>query len=438
MVRNWQSGTNSRVPLLPGTPLLGSLPTFRKNAFAVLKEADALGDVVRINLFHTPIYFVKHPDALPPLFDTQDLWLRGEGLQPMLGRNVLTTNGTEWQSSRELAQPSFHPSMTDLASEDFVQRAMSYLEEWRKFTKSDEPTDLACEVVRLFAKCATPAFGLDLLPEHVEAFPDVVLRLQRWAFANLAGGKGRSRQVRKDMAMLDEIIANSLALPAPDDKPPSYLERIRQDHSIDRDRLRDHMMLVLIASADNPPNAWAYVIWTLADNLRWEEAVRAEIQEVLGDEPPTVEALEKLPLLARVVDEVLRLYPPVWMLARNSQRDAVLMEHSIPAGTLALAGTYFIHRHPEFWEQPEVFDPDRFLPERVATRHRLAYLPFGAGPRRCIGSRLALQQIRLLLVLFLQRFRATRASSDPLPLQGLFALRSLSGIPCRLEEIAPQ
>lgn len=437
MYRSWRNDeVNNTTPVLPGSKVLGHLPIFRRDAFVVLREAAKLGDIARFDLLHTPVYFVKHPDAVGPMLDTQELWLRGEGLQPLLGRNVLTMNGEEWQASRTFAQPSFHPRMTDRAALDFAQRAELYLDKWHSWARSNTVVDLARESVCLFAHCATPAFGFRFLPEEIQAFPDAILRLQQWAFAALAGGKKRSRQVQKDMAMLDRVIERSLNQPAREGQPPNYLDRLRQDHSISRDALRDHLMLVLIASSDNPPNTFAFVLKALIDNRDWEEAAREEVEQVLHGQSPTVESLESLPLLSRIVDEALRLYPPVWMLARHSLRDVHLLEHSIPEGTMALIGTYFIHRHPEFWEEPERFNPDRFLPDQAKDRHRYAYLPFGAGPRRCIGSRIALQEIQLLLVLFLQRFRALPTHTGPLPLSGIFALRSTIGVPCRLQELS--
>ena len=439
LYRKWRQGEpTEQLPVLPGVPVIGHLTAFRKNAFAVLEKANTLGDVSRIDLLHTPVYFVKHPDLLSPLLDTQDLWLRGEGLQPMLGRNVLTTNGEEWRQSRTMAQPSFHPKAVERLAQDFTERASNTLLGWKHFVSREKPVDLAREAVALFANCAPPAFGLHLLPGESKAFPETIWRLQQWAFADLAGGKGRSRQVDKDMGMLDEIIRRSLTKPAPSGQWPTYLERIRQDHAIPRERLRDHLMLMLIASSDNPPNTFAFVIWLLMNHPEWEEKVRAEIKEVIGNETPTVESLEALPISSRVVQESLRLYPPVWMLARNSVQETELSGHRIPAGTLALIGTYFVHRHPAFWTSPERFNPDRFLPEQEEKRHRLAYLPFGAGPRHCIGSRLALLEIRLFLVLFLQRFRARATFFGQLPLQGLFALRSTIGVPCKLEETKPE
>lgn len=262
--------------------------------------------------------------------------------------------------------------------------------------------------------------------------PDALLRLQMWAFARLAGGNPETRAVRADMALLDGIIERSLDTPAPAGAPPSYLERLRQDRDVPRERLRDHLMLVLIASSDNPPNGLAFVLWALAGAPDWQEAARAEVDGVLGGAHPTPADLDRLPLLERIVDEGLRLFPPVWMLARNAVRDTELGGHPVPAGALALPAPWFVHRHPNHWQDPERFDPDRFLPARAAGRHRLAYLPFGAGPRRCIGTRLALQQMRLTLAMLLQRFTFARGG-EALRLRGNFALRAIGGVPMRLQ-----
>lgn len=432
LYRAWRHDRHSPdVPVLGGTPVLGQLAAFRSDAYAVLRRAAELGDIVRFNVLHQPVYFVGRPEALPPLFDSQDVWLRGEGLQPLLGRNVLTTNGEEWRRGRSLAQPTFHPRMVARLTDAFASAAREEVPTWDRF--GDQPFDAAAEAVRLFARAASPTFGLRFEDDELADYPDALLRLQSWGFMALAGGSPRSAQVKADFALLDRILARALAAPPQTRGPPTYLERIRQDHSIPRDRLADHLRLVLIASTDNPPNTVAFALWQLARNPAWEEALRAELDAVLAGEAPDAASLEHLPLLGRVVDETLRICPSVYMLARTAQVDTDLGGHPVGAGTLALAGTWLAHRHPSAWTEPDRFDPDRFLPERSAGRHRFAYLPFGSGPRRCIGSLLARQQMCVALALILQRFTVSAALDGDLPLRGLFALRSTAGVPCRLE-----
>lgn len=425
------------VPVMPAIGRLGSASTlaaFRANALAALRGADALGDLVRVDLLYKSTIFVKHPDAVAPMFDTQDVWLRGEGLAPLLGRNVLTTNGAEWEANRRRAQPSFHPRMIERMADGFVAEAAPLVDAWARFA-GGAPMDLGAESARLFAQVATRDFGLELRPDEARRFPEIIVRLQRWGFAALAGGNVRTPQVAEDTAFLDAIIARALAAPAPPDRPPSFLERIRQDHEVDRAALAGHLRLMLIAPADNPPNGFAFAVWALARHREVEEAVRREIRATVGDEAPTFEAVERMPLLDRALREALRVYPVVWLIARNARVDTELLGHRIPAGTVAWIPPYYLHRHPAAWEQPDAFRPDRFLPEAIERRHRHAYLPFGAGPRTCIGARLAMLQMRQMMVLFLQRFRAHLAHEGPLPLVGNFAMRSAIGLPVRLERL---
>lgn len=423
------------IPSLPGIPGLAAAANFvrfRDNALDVLQRADAIGDIVRVDLLHKATCFVKHPDAIATMFDSQDVWQRGEGLVPLIGRNMLTTNGAEWSTSRQLAQPSFHPKMTERAADAFARAAAAELDEvWSALAASGAEVDLAQQTVRLFARHATRAFGLDVRPDEAQRFPEVMLRLQRWAFCVVAGGQLRTPQVDADMGVLEGIIERALATESPPGEPPSYLERIRQDMAVDRASLVAQLMLTLIAPADNPPNAAAFALWVLATHPSHEGALRREIGAVLGGAIPTADALERMPLLDRVMQETLRLYPVVWMLLRFPRIDTELLGRRIPAGTPVWGAPYFVHRHPRYWDEPTVFRPDRFLPDAVAKRHRHAYFPFGAGPRMCIGSRLATREARMMVAMFLQRFRFVPRDTS-LQLEGLFGLRAKGGLPGRI------
>lgn len=425
-------GLDPDLPRLPGSPV-SNLRRFRANAWALLGSAAGQGAVVRADLLYKSTLIVQHPDAFATMFEQPDLWLRGEGLVPLIGRNTLTTNGEAWAFNRRAIQPSFHPRMTERAADEFSERAEELVDGWAEHAAADARVDIADLAVRLFARLGPRAFGVDVTDDEADRLPETLLRLQRWAFRVLAGGARRTAEATADMALLDGIVARTLQTPAPAGQPPTLVERLRQDHAIDRDTVRDHVMLLLIAPSDNPPNAFAFAVWMLSRHLEHQAAARAEVIAVLGSGPITAEAVSHLPVLDRVVQESLRLLPPVWWLARHAQDDTTLGGFRIPAGTLAFTSIWQVHRHPAFWEQPAVFHPDRFLPAAVEARHRFAWLPFGVGPRTCIGTRFANAEIRILLAHFLRRFRALPIGPDQLPLHGAFALRSEIGVPVRLE-----
>lgn len=405
---------------------------FRTNALALMKRVAAGGDVVRVDLLYKPTVLVQHPDDVAAIFEQPDLWQRGEGLVPLIGHNTLTTNGDAWLFNRQAIQPSFHGRQVGKAADAFAALAEPVVEGWGRHARSPEPVDLSRLAVGLFARHATTAFGFQVTDDEAERLPEVLLRLQRWAFKVVAGGAPRTAQARDDFAVLDGIVARALAATAPPGAPPSMVERLRQDHAVDRERLRDHLLLALVAPSDNPPNGFAFAVWLLSRNLEHQDAARAEVDRVLGDGLPTAEALDHLPLLERTVQEAMRLLPPVWFLARTAQADTTIRHHRVPAGTMVFPSAWFIHRHPSAWDAPEQFRPDRFLPAEVERRSRYAYLPFGSGPRMCIGSRFATLEMRAVLALFLRRFRALPAGPAELPLEGTFALRSTVGVPVQL------
>jgi cytochrome P450 len=136
-----------------------------------------------------------------------------------------------------------------------------------------------------------------------------------------------------------------------------------------------------------------------------ERRLHGEISDVLGDRVPVVADLPRLKYASMVVQEALRLYPPVWVIPRDAIEDDCIGGHRIPAGSTVMLSPYVTHRHPDFWENPEAFDPERFLPARSKDRPRHAYFPFGGGPRLCMGADMATMEVMLIMVMVVQRFR---------------------------------
>jgi cytochrome P450 len=147
---------------------------------------------------------------------------------------------------------------------------------------------------------------------------------------------------------------------------------------------------------------------------------------------PTYEDLSALIYTGAVVDETLRLYPPTWSILRDTAGDDVVGEYAIQSGSSVLVNIYLTHRLPEFWDQPDTFNPDRFLPENSAGRPRYAYLPFGGGPRQCIGAALAVMQLKLILVIYIQPNRKQWASVYPPPPNATHSLRPPRDVAVRL------
>jgi Cytochrome P450 len=154
--------------------------------------------------------------------------------------------------------------------------------------------------------------------------------------------------------------------------------------------VREQVLLFLLAGHETTATALTFTLHLLGHHPDAQQRVRDEVQQVLGGRAPTAEDAAQLTYTTRVIKEAMRLYPPAWSIARRTGHDLTIGGYQLPAASAVILSAWAIHRHPQHWDRPAIFDPDRFTPEREAARHRYAYLPLGAGPRACIGSSFAL------------------------------------------------
>jgi len=177
--------------------------------------------------------------------------------------------------------------------------------------------------------------------------------------------------------------------------------------------------------------SWAAMLLALAPEQ--QERLHEEASRVLGGRVPTAEDLPALAFTRRVCEESLRLYPPAWLIARQALVDESLGGVRIPRGSSVFLSPWVTHRDPRFWEHPEAFDPDRFLPERSAGRPKYAFFPFAGGPRLCIGAGFAMMEMQLALSMMATRFRFVAVDGTRAVPNGSLTLTPRDGLPLRLE-----
>jgi cytochrome P450 len=200
-------------------------------------------------------------------------------------------------------------------------------------------------------------------------------------------------------------------------------------------QLRDEVATLLTAGHETTTLVLAWVLYLISTRPEIVEQITAELA-FLNGRAPGYEDLSRLRYLRMVVEEAMRLYPPVWVLSRTAVSDDVIGEFHIPAGSEILIFPYVTHRHPCWWSQPESFCPERFLPQNAAGRRRGTYLPFGAGPRTCVGLNFAMTEILVVLALLLQRFRVQLAvSPEAITAEPSVTLRPNPGVPIRLHAV---
>ena len=199
-------------------------------------------------------------------------------------------------------------------------------------------------------------------------------------------------------------------------------------------QVRDEAMTIFLAGHETTANALTWTWYLLAKHPEIEARLHAELDTVLGGRPPTFEDYRRLPYTERVLTESMRLYPPAWIVGRTAMEDLEVIGYKIPAKSILLVSQYVNHRAPEYFPDPENFDPDRWLPEAEALRPKLSYFPFGAGPRQCAGEAFAWMEGVLVLATLAQHWRARLIADQPVELLPAITLRPKDGLHVTLEK----
>jgi cytochrome P450 len=199
--------------------------------------------------------------------------------------------------------------------------------------------------------------------------------------------------------------------------------------------LRDEVMSLLFAGHETSAVALSWTWYLLALHPAVERELHQELGQVLAGALPTSADLPRLRYTRMIVEESLRLFPPVWATSRIAKQESRLGPYVIPAGSHLLLSPYLTQRHPRFWQEPERFDPERFSPERASGRLRCAHFPFGAGPRACIGSPFAVQEMLTIIAAVAQRYRLRMVSGFPVEPEPSSSLRLRGGLPMVLERL---
>jgi cytochrome P450 len=196
--------------------------------------------------------------------------------------------------------------------------------------------------------------------------------------------------------------------------------------------LKDELITIFSAGHETSANALAWTLYLLAKHPDIAQKVKAEAEEVLQGRMPAFDDLRKLTYARQVIEEGMRLYPPAWGIGRYALEDDQWQDYHIEKGTVMACEIYGLHHHPDLWENPEVFDPERFSPEQVKARPSHHYLPFGAGPRMCIGNHFAMMEMQLLLPLLVRSFNFELLENQSIEMEPLITLRPKNGIQMRL------
>lgn len=399
------------------------------------------GDIVRMEGAGYCAHLITQPEHIKYVLqeNNKNYQLSGifEQTKPVVGKGLTNNNGASWLRQRRLVQSAFHRQHIAAFGQAIAGVTQAGVAQWQRHAADGKPFQLHDAAAKINHRIiAKVLFSVDLADDdpflmafHIvrrisvdryrsmiplpasKKYKDAIETVDAFTYQKI-----RERRENPDSGEMDIL---SLLLMAQDEDTGEMMTDTE---------LHDELMTLFFAAYEDVTNAVSWALYLLSQNPEAERKLFAEITSVLGDRPAGAADLSALPYLTMVVNEVLRLYPPAWSLLRDAIGDDNIGGYHIPAGSMIIFDVYLTHRLPEYWEDPERFDPERFTPERSAGRPRFAYLPFGGGPRQCIGNELALMQTKLMLVQMLQRYQFTLISVPPIRMNADSSLRPDKGL----------
>lgn len=427
---------------------LRSRPDERPRFFQQLIER--FGDVLRWR-FLFDIYVINHPDDVKRVLsagsdrfskDTIDYKV----LSLSLGKGLVTNDGASWAFQRKLMQPMFHNRVINPFDVPINQLTNALAERWltRPF---DQTLQMEKEMGKLtFEVVGMTLFGVDI-ERHAGEISKVleVINVSTQQLGPILAAQlpwlplPYTRAAREAVATLDRIVYGLInARRASGERREDILDRllaVRDDDSgqgMGEQQVRDEVVTLLLAGHETSSNALAWTFWLLTRHRDVEARLLEELHTVLGGRPATSADLTRLPYLKQVVQESMRVLPPVWAIARRSQQDETFHGFHVPKGSYLTILPYTLHRHPDYWPDPERFDPERFNPNRTEPRHSYSYIPFAAGPRTCIGAGMAMLEIQLVVANLLPRFHMAVAPGARIETAARVTLTPKFGMPMRV------
>lgn len=430
-----------------GHPLVGSLWQVWRDRLGLMSAAvREHGDAVRITMGPKALYLFNHPDhARHILSENHGNYRKGIGLvhaRRALGDGLLTSDGDRWRHQRQAVQPAFARDRIAATADVIGDETERMLARWR--LQPAGTVDLVSELTSLtLGVLGRSLLRVDLgasdrIGEAFHAVQDQAM-FEMMTLSAVPAWLPLPRQLRFRAArrelgrLVDRLVAERTARGggAGDDLLARLLASTGRDPDprAGRRRLRDELVTLLLAGHETTASTLGWTWYLVERHPEVYRRMHAEAVEVLGDRRPSYPDLARLRYTTQVVEEAIRLYPPVWMLTRRAVREDRVGGHRVPAGADVLICPYTMHRNPAFWDDPEGFDPDRFDPDAARDRPRYAYIPFGAGPRVCVGSYLGLLEAVLVAAMIAREFRLYRPSRAPVRPEPMLSLGLRGGLP---------
>jgi len=438
----------NRQPPGPKHPWITFAAVYRNPLRSLAQAVRDYGDIVHLRLGSRHHFLLNHPDYIRAILLDQDGMRRSihPPLKRFMGKGLLSSQGSFHQRQRRLVQPGFHKQRIAALGEAMTRESVRCSDRWRNGATVDMSGEMMHLTMNIVGKTL---FNVDFESEAAElgeALDTVVVASTRTGYAVGAALQKfvpllRSRRLERARSRLDQMMYQMIAeRRAGDmDQPDllSMLLRIRDSEDAPKgmtdEQVRDEILTLFTAGHETTAVALMWTWYLLSENPGVEEKLHAELDTVLNGRPPCTADLEHLPYTRMVFSEVMRLYPPVWIMGRRALRDTPLGDYVIPKKSHVHVSQFLMHRDARYFPEPGRFDPQRWTPEAVAARPKFSYFPFGGGGLQCIGEGFAWTEGLLVIATLASRWRMRLKPGHRIELEPRITLCSRYGMPMILE-----
>jgi cytochrome P450 len=410
------------------------------------------GDFIRWKGPYTTYQFTHPADVQHVLQTNPGNYHKGRSYRisrSFIGEGLLTSEGAFWRRQRRIIQPAFSHDRLGSFATIMTQASQELMQRWCERARRSEEVELVSEFRHLTLTIVGRTLFSTDLTGRVRAVSEALdigreYSAQRsWALMKLPESlptpqNRRYRDaVRRSFAIVSELIEEHRRHPGNYEDLLAMLLEARDPETgeaMSNQQLLDESSTLLLAGHETTTLALAWALYLLALHPDAERELRNELQTVLGGRIPTSADLARLKFTRMVLEEAMRLYPPAWTISRTAIGDDEIRQQRIRPGDEILLLQYVTHRHPDFWDEPDQFRPERFTAANCAARPRYAYFPFAGGPRQCVGIHFAMMEAQLVLATITPRFNWHLVSGHPVIPEPSVTLRPRHGIRVTLEQ----
>lgn len=396
-----------------------------------LETAKAFPGISKFRFFHQNIFLLSAPTYIKHILQTHNRnYIKGKDqnqIKKLGGSGLFTAEGDYWRKRRKQLQPHFYKKTIEGYLDIMLWETEAVINELKK--KQDQTIDLN----RVLSKLSLQIISRCLFNYRVEEdFDEAITEILSWTYDRMTGAvppawlpTARNKQFQKHWKRLQTVVDQIWGQPVEDDQ--LFLSTLK-DGSFTPQQAKDEIITMFIAGHETTAIALAFTIYLLAKHPEKEAQLRQEAQKVLGDRRPRVADTRQLIYTRQVIQESMRLFPPAWGTSRTPLTDDRIGGFSVKKGSIVNISPYAMHRLPRYWPRPEAFQPERF----EAAPEKFTYIPFGSGPRKCIGEHFAMMEMTVVLALMYQKLQFELVNQEPIEVVSKITLKPKENILVRV------